>query len=175
LREAATKKTAFVENQMVARTQTNLTPAELESFESVFRHFDEDGTNKLSLDQFASALSALGINFSDQETDDVHARLSDENGAISFESYLQFLVEIKEDTSSPEEFLEAFQSVSNGKGFIVARDLELARVPKKITDFLVSVMPVCDGPTTNGHHAYTYEPEQKRFDYGKFLQITYSN
>lgn len=32
---------------MIARTQTNLTPDQLEEFESVFRHFDEDASNTL--------------------------------------------------------------------------------------------------------------------------------
>lgn len=77
---------------MVARKQTNLTPAQLEEFESVFRHFDENATNTLDLNEFSAALSALGFNYADEETDNIHARLSDEEGAVSFETYLKFLV-----------------------------------------------------------------------------------
>lgn len=62
LQETIAKRAAFVENQvrfeakcrgcshvsqMIARTQTNLTPDQLEEFESVFRHFDEDASNTL--------------------------------------------------------------------------------------------------------------------------------
>lgn len=110
---ALAKKASFVENQvcfpfgpgpsaladrngptlqMVARKQTNLTPAQLEEFESVFRHFDENSSNTLDLNEFGAALSALGFNYADAETEDIHARLSDEEGAVSFEAYLKFLV-----------------------------------------------------------------------------------
>lgn len=81
-----------MENQAVARKQTNLTPAQLEEFESVFRHFDEKGTNLLDLQELGAALSALGQNYSERELDDVHARISDDEGLVSFQSYLQFLV-----------------------------------------------------------------------------------
>lgn len=107
---AVLKKASFVENQvrtangardlpqlivviqMVARKQTNLTPAQLEEFESVFRHFDANTNNTLDLAEFGAALSALGFNYTDSDTEDIHARLSDEEGSVSFESYLQFLV-----------------------------------------------------------------------------------
>src|SRR5688572_2439519 len=42
VKSSVQKKLAFLENQMVARNMTNLTPIQLEEFESVFRHFDRD-------------------------------------------------------------------------------------------------------------------------------------
>jgi Ca2+-binding EF-hand superfamily protein len=41
-----------------------LTPAQLEEFEAVFRHFDRDQTNTLGAEEFSAALSGLGIVFS---------------------------------------------------------------------------------------------------------------
>lgn len=148
---------------MVARKQTNLTPAQLEEFESVFRHFDENATNTLDLNEFGAALSALGFNYADAETEDIHARLSDEEGAVSFEAYLKFLVclarlfghalltnvmidpsqkvDVCEDTFSPDQILGSCQSIADGKSYITTRDLELAKVPADIRDFLSSAMP----------------------------------
>lgn len=40
---------------------TNLTPAQLEEFESTFRHFDRDSTNTLNTYEFKAALASLGI------------------------------------------------------------------------------------------------------------------
>lgn len=40
---------------------TNLTPAQLEEFESTFRHFDKDSSNTLNLYEFKAALASLGI------------------------------------------------------------------------------------------------------------------
>ena len=48
---------------------TNLTPAELEQFESTFRYFDKDGTNILSISEMAAALASLGIVYSVGQTD----------------------------------------------------------------------------------------------------------
>jgi Ca2+-binding EF-hand superfamily protein len=40
---------------------TNLTPAQLEQFETTFRYFDRDETNTLSVSEMAAALASLGI------------------------------------------------------------------------------------------------------------------
>ena len=42
---------------------TNLTPAQIEQFESTFRYFDKDETNTLNLSEMAAALASLGIVF----------------------------------------------------------------------------------------------------------------
>jgi len=45
----------------VSRNLTNLTPAQIEQFESTFRYFDKDETNTLNLSEMAAALASLGI------------------------------------------------------------------------------------------------------------------
>lgn len=40
---------------------TNLTPAQLEQFESTFRYFDKDETNTLNQFEMSAALASLGI------------------------------------------------------------------------------------------------------------------
>lgn len=40
---------------------TNLTPAQIEQFESTFRYFDKDEKNTLNLSEMAAALASLGI------------------------------------------------------------------------------------------------------------------
>lgn len=40
---------------------TNLTPAQLEEFESTFRYFDKDQSNTLNVLEFGAALASLGI------------------------------------------------------------------------------------------------------------------
>jgi Ca2+-binding EF-hand superfamily protein len=47
--------------QIVSRNMTNLTPAQLEQFESTFRYFDKDETNTLNLFEMSGALASLGI------------------------------------------------------------------------------------------------------------------
>lgn len=43
---------------------TNLTPVQLEQFESTFRYFDRDGNNTLSVPEMTAALASLGIVYS---------------------------------------------------------------------------------------------------------------
>ena len=43
---------------------TNLTPAQLEQFESTFRYFDKDESNTLSQTEMTAALASLGIVYS---------------------------------------------------------------------------------------------------------------
>ncbi len=45
----------------MSRNLTNLTPAQIEQFESTFRYFDKDETNTLNLSEMAAALASLGI------------------------------------------------------------------------------------------------------------------
>lgn len=50
--------------QIVSRNMTNLTPAQLEQFESTFRYFDRDETNTLIQAEMTAALASLGIVYS---------------------------------------------------------------------------------------------------------------
>ena len=82
--QSISKKLAFVDNQVrpddimmlkshaqdntcpqiVSRNMTNLTPAQLEQFESTFRYFDKDESNTLNQSEMTAALASLGIVFS---------------------------------------------------------------------------------------------------------------
>ena len=61
------KKLSFLENQTVARNMTNLTPIQLEEFESVFRHFDRGLRNSLSEIEFSAAVASLGLVYDEEE------------------------------------------------------------------------------------------------------------
>ena len=45
----------------MSRNMSNLTPAQIEQFESTFRYFVKDETNTLDLAEMAAALASLGI------------------------------------------------------------------------------------------------------------------
>lgn len=77
--QSLTKKISFIDNQVcislitssltnaaqiVSRNMTNLTPAQLEQFESTFRYFDRDETNTLSLTETSAALASQGLVYS---------------------------------------------------------------------------------------------------------------
>ena len=60
LSQALSKKAAFIENQMVARSMTNLTAQQLEEYSETFRSCDKRNVNMLDRDEFKLALQAEG-------------------------------------------------------------------------------------------------------------------
>jgi len=71
---------------------TNLTPAQLEEFESTFRYFDKDETNTLHLAEMIAALASLGIVYSEEDMDLIYDQLVEEYGAVTFEAFINLLV-----------------------------------------------------------------------------------
>jgi Ca2+-binding EF-hand superfamily protein len=71
---------------------TNLTPAQLEQFESTFRYFDKDESNTLSLTEMTAALASLGIVYSDDDMDYIYTQLTEDYGAVTFEAFINLLV-----------------------------------------------------------------------------------
>lgn len=90
---------------------TNLTPAQLEQFESTFRYFDKDETNTLSQTEMTAALASLGIVYSvslpcrvwiwlyndctqDEDMNFIYGQLVHDYGAVTFEAFINLLVRL---------------------------------------------------------------------------------
>jgi Ca2+-binding EF-hand superfamily protein len=115
VRSSVSKKLAFLENQMVARNMTNLTPIQLEEFESVFRHFDRDVSNSLAELEFSAALASLGLVYDEEE---MHERFRETSGGkdyVTFEQFIRFMVDETEDQNTAEQVFESFKEVADGK------------------------------------------------------------
>jgi Ca2+-binding EF-hand superfamily protein len=145
VQQSMVKKIAFIDNQIVSRNMTNLTPAQLEQFESTFRYFDRDETNILSPDEMTAALASLGIVYSDEDLDAIYDQLTAQYGAITYEAFINLLVEIMEDSTSPEQLRESFRGIAHDKPFVTELDLRLAMIPQSTIDFLTQTMPRIEG------------------------------
>ncbi|KAK8081854.1 hypothetical protein PG996_000635 [Apiospora saccharicola] len=146
VKSAVAKKLAFLENQLVARDMTNLTPIQLEEFESVFRHFDRDDTNSLSELEFSAALASLGLVFSEDEMHDYFAETSRGRERVSFEQFIRFMVDVTEDQNTAEQVYQSFREVADGKPYITEMDLRHSLVPDEVIDKLVEIVPAHQGP-----------------------------
>ncbi|KAF8810979.1 actinin-like protein [Phlegmacium glaucopus] len=150
------KKITFIDNQIVSRNMTNLTPAQLEEFESTFRYFDKDETNTLNLSEMIAALASLGIVYSEEDLDTIYDQLTGEYGAVTFEAFINLLVDITEDqTASPDQLREAFRGIAKDKPFVTELDLRIASLPATAIDFLREAMP--SGKNDAGEAEYDYE------------------
>ncbi|BEI94756.1 uncharacterized protein CcaverHIS019_0703370 [Cutaneotrichosporon cavernicola] len=149
--EGLRKKIAFVENQMISASHTNITPAKLEEFESTFKHFDKDGTNTLTVYEMHSALASLGIVYPDEEVEAIYAQLERQFGTLTYEAWLTLLVEItKDDASSADQLREAFRDVAGDKGYVTESDLRFANLSPESVRYLAEAMPAVPSEAVGG-------------------------
>ncbi|KAL8283147.1 hypothetical protein RQP46_005925 [Phenoliferia psychrophenolica] len=153
---------AFIENQIVARSLTNVTPEQLEEFESAFRAFDKDNSNTLDSDELRGALRSLGV-----PEEDLHSFLAKTDGnAISFSTFISFMVEKAEDRLTPAKVRDTFRGLADGKGYINELDLSRLHLPAAAVVFLTKHLPeVADDEPS----ALDAGEEGRRWDFEGFL------
>lgn len=100
---------------MVARNMTNLTPIQLEEFESVFRHFDRDLSNSLQELEFSAALASLGLVYDEEEMHEIFHRVGGTKAYVTFEEFIRFMVSVTEDQNTAEQVFQSFREVADGK------------------------------------------------------------
>jgi Ca2+-binding EF-hand superfamily protein len=177
VKSSVAKKLVFLENQAVARGMTNLTPIQLEEFESVFRHFDRDGSNTLQEPEFSAALASLGLIYDDEEMHEVFmeactgsgnsSALRTPNGSlsVSFEGFIRFVVGVTEDQHTAEQVFQSFREVADGKPYVTEMDLRHSLVPDEVIDELVGIMPMHSGGG-DGESG----KEVAKFDYVRWME-----
>lgn len=153
--QSLTKKISFIDNQIVSRNMTNLTPAQLEQFESTFRYFDRDETNTLSLTETSAALASQGLVYSDEDMTYIYDQLLQDYGAVTFEAFINLLVDITEDQTSPDQLRESFLGIAGNKPFVTELDMRLAQLPVSAVDYLSEVIPSTNNEA--GELEYDYE------------------
>ncbi|KAK2750413.1 hypothetical protein FQN57_003893 [Myotisia sp. PD_48] len=169
VKSSVAKKLAFLENQMVARNMTNLTPIQLEEFESVFRHFDRDSTNTLQEIEFSAALASLGLVYDEDEMHEVFVHTCgpgrlDRNAGVSFEQFIRFMVSVTEDQNTAEQVLQSFKEVADGKPYVTELDLRHSLIPDDLIENLISSMPKHEGPDL------LEDRDLPKYDYMTFME-----
>lgn len=146
VKSSVAKKLSFLENQLVARNMTNLTPIQLEEFESVFRHFDRDASNSLQEIEFSAALASLGLVYDDGEMHSVFREVSDGKSSVGFEQFIRFMVSVTEDQNTAEQVFQSFREVADGKPYVTELDLRHSLIPDELVEDLLHSMPEHRGP-----------------------------
>ncbi|KAI0480316.1 calponin homology domain-containing protein [Xylariaceae sp. FL0804] len=146
VKSSVQKKLSFLENQMVARSMTNLTPIQLEEFESVFRHFDREDSNSLSELEFSAALASLGLVFSEDEMHDYFCETARGRERVTFEQFIRFMVDVTEDQNTAEQVFQSFREVADGKPYVTEMDLRHSLVPDEVIEKLCELVPRHSGP-----------------------------
>lgn len=163
VKSSVSKKLAFLDNQVVARNMTNLTPIQLEEFESVFRHFDRDASNSLQELEFSAALASLGLVFSEDEMHDYFLETSRGRDHVTFEQFIRFMVNVTEDQNTAEQVFQSFREVADGKPYITELDLRHSLVPDDVIEKLSKIIPIHKGPDLQEDRGLP------QFDYVRFM------
>lgn len=140
-KQSVVKKLAFIENQIIARSMTNLTPMQLEEFESIFRYFDKEQRNSLVESEFSGALASLGLVYSEDEMYQVFGIASNGLPRVSFEQFINFMVEVTEDQQTPTQVYQSFMDIANGKEYVTELDLQNSLIPDTMIEQLKETMP----------------------------------
>jgi Ca2+-binding EF-hand superfamily protein len=141
VQSAIKKKSAFIENQIVARQNSKLTPQQLEEFESTFRAFDKNSSNTLSKLEFKACLASLGNAYEDAEFEEVFRKAGNSADEISFEKFTNFMVSITEDRTTPDQIRQSFRAIANGKNHITEVDMCVGQLDAEQVEHLKSVLP----------------------------------
>ncbi|GIZ47196.1 hypothetical protein CKM354_001029500 [Cercospora kikuchii] len=164
VRSSVQKKLAFLDNQIVARNMTNLTPIQLEEFESVFRHFDRDLSNSLQELEFSAALASLGLVYDEEEMHERFLEVAGRGGSVSFEQFIRFMVDVTEDQNTAEQVFESFREVADGKPYVTELDLTHSLIPEEVVKELMDSMPLHSGPDLKE------DRDLPKYDYVSFME-----
>lgn len=151
---------SFIENQITARSYTNVTPEQLEEFESAFRSFDKDHSNTLDLDELLGALGSLGL--SEKDTEKIQSQTERSGGAVTFDQFIKQLVAQTEDRLTAAKVRSTFEGVGANRGFVTDLDLRRLNLPISANKFFMEHLPEVE--VTN-----LPEEEGRAYEYDSFL------
>lgn len=143
-------KQSLIEKEILAQKHSAASPEQIEEFKEVFRHFDKNGSNKLSKLEFKSCLQSLG----EDPTDDDMERLMQTIGTkqpgedkveIEFDAFVEYMVKISSDTTTLGEITQAFRDLAQDKDFVTVADLQRGGLSADRIAYLTANMPAYSG------------------------------
>ncbi|KAJ5079114.1 alpha-actinin-2 [Anaeramoeba ignava] len=143
--DAIQKKAAFIEQEMLVKEGSKVSPTQLNDFKKMFDLFDRDKKGSLYNYEFSAVLNSLGDDLSEQELKAVFDKYdADGNGTIEFDEFVQFMTERHEDADTREQSLESWRVIAAGKDYVTQNDMQAAGMQTKTIEYLVNNMPQKD-------------------------------
>ncbi|KAI8914816.1 calponin homology domain-containing protein [Powellomyces hirtus] len=139
--QTVVKKSAFIENQIVARAHTNITPEQMEAFSESFRLCDKDSSNSLNREEFKSALHAEGTDFDDASLERLFTGASQGTDEVNFDQFISFMRAQQEDRATPEQLIVSFQTLAEDKPYITEADFYRGGLAPALVEYFKQVMP----------------------------------
>ncbi|KAJ9103627.1 hypothetical protein QFC19_004202 [Naganishia cerealis] len=158
--------------ELIATNHSNVTKDKLLEWQATWQHFcDEDmGFQDLDSRQLQAALASLGHVYSTEDFLRIYDDIARKHGAVTYEAFVELLVTITEDSSSPEQLIEAFRLLAQGDDVVTGEDLRKARISPTATSFLSEAMPSLVRPASDGENG----EDEPVYDYRAFLNATFA-
>ncbi|KAJ3276250.1 hypothetical protein HDV01_005698 [Terramyces sp. JEL0728] len=139
--QSLVKKTAFIENQIIARSKTNFTPQQLEQYSETFRIFDKDNSNGLIREEFKAALQAEGTVLDQNEFENTFLKTSQGSNEINFEQFIEYARSLEEDKLTQDHLFVAFKALAGDKDFVTEADFYRGGLTPQVVEYLKTQLP----------------------------------
>ncbi|TPX45442.1 hypothetical protein SeMB42_g02632 [Synchytrium endobioticum] len=159
--QSLSKKSSFIQNQIVARTMTNVSPQQLEEYSETFKHFDKDNTNTLSRHEFKAALQVQGYTYEETEFEKIFNEVAKGGDMVSFEEYINFVRSVEEDKTTPEQLKLSFKTLAGDKSYITEQNMMVGGIPPAVIEMFKATIPRKEGV-------------EGGFDYTAYLQNVFA-
>jgi len=159
-------KQSLIEKELLSKKHSAASPEQIEEFKEVFRHFDKNGSNKLSKLEFKSCLQSLGQDPSDDDMERLLQSIGtkqegDEKLAVEFDAFVEYMIKVTSDTTTQGEIIQAFRDLAQDKDFVTVSDLQRGGLSQDRIAYLTANMPA-------------YQAVEGGFDYNAWAAIAFS-
>ncbi|KAM5236514.1 spectrin alpha chain, erythrocytic 1 [Ctenodactylus gundi] len=154
-----------LEQQIQAKDTIGVSEETLKEFSTIYKHFDENLTGRLTHKEFRSCLRGLNYYLPMVEEDELEPKFEKflnavdpgRKGYISLEDYTSFLIDKESETIKTSDDIEsAFQSLAEGKAYITKEDMKQALTPEQVSFCTIHMQQYMD-PRGKSHPAgYDY-------------------
>lgn len=139
-------KRSLIEKEILSQKQSVASPKQIEEFKEVFKHFDKNGTNKLSKLEFKSCLQSLGEDPTEDEMEKLLNTIGtkqegEEKLAVEFDAFVEYMIKVTSDTTTQQEIVQAFRDLAQDKDFVTRGDLQRGGMSEERISYLLSNMP----------------------------------
>jgi len=159
LLDATTAKQKLVGQEIAKKSDSGVSPEQINEFREVFNHFDKNKDATLQNFELKACLNSLGDDPSEDELNALFTKYAGGADKISFDQFTTLMTDRAKDSDTADSILESFKVIAGDKDFVTQSDLAAVMQPDQV-EYLVANMPKSD-------------LEDGAFDYKKWVQIAY--
>jgi len=153
LKNTVDRKAQFIEGQLLAQTKKGVPAEQIQEFKETFIYFDKDNSNTLDKLEFKACLASLGVPFRDEAAyNEVYERVASGAPEIGFEPFVDYMIQITEDTDTAQQVKDSFRTLSGGQDGISPSELQVQPLQQTEIKYLEQHVPGSGGRLHYNNH-----------------------